>query len=58
MKSKLLKNRKYKEITIIDLEKAFKAGRLYEAGELELNTDGRETAFEVWFEDVFNKIIN
>lgn len=34
-----------------DLRKAFEDGRKYEAGELELNTAGRETAFEVWFEN-------
>lgn len=46
-----------------DLEKAFTEGRLYEAGELELDTAGRETAFEVWLEVTFpndkaNKISN
>lgn len=33
------------------IEKAFEAGRLYEAGELELNTKGKKTAFEVWFSE-------
>lgn len=32
-------------------KKAFSDGRLYEAGELKLNTKGRETAFEVWAEN-------
>lgn len=36
-----------------DLERAFKDGRLYEAGELELNTAGEQTAFDPWFRDVF-----
>lgn len=52
-----------KKFTEKDLEKAFKEGRLYEAGELELDTNGRETAFEVWLEQAFpndkaNKISN
>ena len=34
-----------------DLEFAFEQGRKYEAGELELNTEGRNTAFEVWYEN-------
>jgi hypothetical protein len=39
----------------VDLKKAFEDGKLYGDDELELNTAGRETAFEVWFEDVFEK---
>lgn len=42
--------------SIENMEKAFKDGRLYEAGELELNTAGRETAFECWLEQVFENI--
>lgn len=34
-----------------DLKKAFEDGRLYEAGELELDTNIRQTAFEVWLEN-------
>jgi len=30
-------------------------GKLYSDDELELETKGRETAFECWFEDVFEK---
>jgi hypothetical protein len=37
------------------LEQAFTDGRLYEADELELDTEGRETAFEVWYEQKFPK---
>ena len=33
-----------------ELKKAFEDGVLYGKDELELNTDGRNTAFEVWFE--------
>jgi hypothetical protein len=36
-----------------DLERAFKDGCLYEAGELELNTADEQTAFDPWFRDVF-----
>lgn len=32
-----------------DLEKAWDEGRLYEAGELELDTNNQPTAFGVWF---------
>jgi hypothetical protein len=32
------------------LRKAFNDGKLYEAGELQLNTEGRNTAYEVWRE--------
>ena len=41
--------------TFNDLEVAFEDGRKYEAGELELNTEGRNTAFEVWFENKYPK---
>jgi len=34
----------------LELEMAFNAGRKYESGELELDTEGKETAFDVWFE--------
>ena len=37
------------------LEQAFNDGRLYEADELELDTKGRETAFEVWYEQKFTQ---
>ncbi len=37
------------------LEKAFRDGRLYEAGELELDTTGKETTFECWIEQIFKK---
>jgi hypothetical protein len=43
------------EITLEDLKKAFEDGIKYDAGELELNTAGRQTSFEVWYEDVFLK---
>lgn len=36
-------------------KEGFEAGRLYEAGELELNTEGRNTAFEVWHESINKK---
>ena len=39
----------------VDLKKAFEDGKLYGDDELELDTEGRDTAFEVWFEDVFEK---
>jgi hypothetical protein len=49
----LVKNKRY---TLNTLKRAFNEGRLYEAGELELNTAGREgTVFDVWFEDKLNK---
>jgi len=37
----------------VDLKKAFEDGKLYGDDELELETKGRDTAFECWFEDVF-----
>lgn len=40
-----------------DMEKAFDDGRLYEANELELDTQGRETAFSVWIE-MFKKEVD
>ena len=38
-----------------DLKKAFDDGKLYGDDELELETKGRHTAFECWFEDIFEK---
>ena len=37
------------------LEFVFNQGRQYEAGELELDTEGRTTAFEVWYENYSSK---
>ena len=37
--------------TEADLEKAFYDGKRYGDHELELDTEGRETAFEVWLEN-------
>jgi hypothetical protein len=39
-----------KQFTLADLKKAFEDGKKYGDGELELDTAGRETAFEVWLE--------
>jgi len=44
-----------KEYTLSEIRMAFENGRSYEAGELELDTAGKPTAFGVWFDDIFNK---
>jgi hypothetical protein len=36
-----------------DLRKAFEDGRQYANDELVLDTKGRDTAFECWFEQIF-----
>ena len=40
-----------KEYTIEDIQKAFEAGNKYGNHELELNTEGFNTAFEAWIEN-------
>jgi hypothetical protein len=41
--------------TLNDVKKAFEDGRKYEAGELELDTNGMETAFNSWVKYYFKK---
>jgi len=41
--------------TIDDLKKAFTDGELYDACELEFDTEGFDTAFEAWLSNVFFK---
>jgi len=41
--------------TIEDLKKAFTDGELYDANELEFDTEGFDTAFDAWLTNVFFK---